>query len=256
VTEEDLYPAVRAYEGVSDEYERGRPGYPKEAVERLLRDLGAGERSVVVDVGAGTGRLTAELVGRVGRVVAVEPVRAMRDLLVRRAPGAEVLAGTAEALPLGNGIADAVTAAQAFHWFDGPRALAEAYRVLLRGGRLGLMWNRRDQSDPLHLALSALVDGYRGDAPSHRSKAWQGELHSFDGFGPLQAVELPHSWRFERSAFVAAVFSISFIAALPAAEQDVVAGRAGALFSEHAAGSGTVEAGYVVEIYTTSRLEA
>jgi len=255
VTGEGLRPAARAYETASEGYERGRPGYPRGAVDWLLADLVVGSDSLVVDVGAGTGRLTAELVSRVGRVVAVEPVAAMRKVLRRRVPGAEVLTGTAQALPLSAGVPDAVIAAQAFHWFDGPRALAEARRVLRRGGRLGLIWNRRDQTDPLHKALTALVDPYRGGAPSHRSGAWQGALQAFDGFGPLSLAELANRWRLDEAALVAAVVSIRFIAALPPAEREAVARRNRALFADHVAGSGTVEARYVVEIYSASRLE-
>ena len=135
----EIHPAAAAGFGRSAEaYERGRPGYPDAAVDRLVAAL-PGRR--VVDLAAGTGKLTRALVARGCDVVAVEPVAEMRALI---APPARAVEGVAEATGLPDASADAVTVAQAFHWFDGPRALAEIHRVLRPGGVLALIWNRRD----------------------------------------------------------------------------------------------------------------
>ena len=99
----------------------------------------------MLDLAAGTGKFTRLLVPSGAELVAVEPVAAMRDELVRPVPGVEALDGTAEDLPLGDGSVDAVVSAQAFHWFDAPPALAEVHRVLRAGGRLALVWNVRDE---------------------------------------------------------------------------------------------------------------
>jgi SAM-dependent methyltransferase len=122
-------------------YERARPAYPDEAVDWLLPP---GARQVL-DVGAGTGKLTRALTARGLAVTAVEPSDGMRGELARVLPGVTVLAGTAEDIPLGAGAADAVLLAQAWHWVEPGRAVPEVARVLKPGGRLGLVWNIRDE---------------------------------------------------------------------------------------------------------------
>lgn len=120
-----------------DDYERGRPGWPDEVVEVP----GLPSAATVLELGAGTGKLTRLLVSRFEDVVAVEPDEGMRRLLVALCPEAQVLTGGAEEIPLVDGSVDAVFAAEAFHWFDGERALAEIARVLRPRGALVLMWN-------------------------------------------------------------------------------------------------------------------
>jgi ubiquinone/menaquinone biosynthesis C-methylase UbiE len=120
-----------------DDYERGRPGWPPEVVD--IPDLSSA--ATVLDLGAGTGKLTRLLVSAFGRVFAVEPAEAMRRLLVTLCPGAEALAGAGEEIPLPDASVDSVFAAEAFHWFDGERALAEIARVLRPEGALVLLWN-------------------------------------------------------------------------------------------------------------------
>jgi SAM-dependent methyltransferase len=122
-------------------YERSRPSYPDEAMDWLLPP-GA---SRVLDLGAGTGKLTRSLRERGVDVVAVEPSAGMRDELSRVLPDVTVLAGSAEDIPLDDGSVDAILVAQAWHWVDPPRAIPEAARVLRPGGQLGLVWNMRDE---------------------------------------------------------------------------------------------------------------
>ncbi|TFV56811.1 class I SAM-dependent methyltransferase [Mycobacterium sp. PS03-16] len=122
-------------------YERGRPSYPPEAIDWLL-PAGAG---TVLDLGAGTGKLTTRLVERGLDVVAVDPIPEMLEVLTRSLPDTPALLGTAEEIPLADDSVDAVLVAQAWHWFDTDRAVAEIARVLRPGGRLGLVWNTRDE---------------------------------------------------------------------------------------------------------------
>ncbi len=122
-------------------YERGRPSYPPEAIDWLLP---AGAHTVL-DLGAGTGKLTTRLVERGLDVVAVDPIPEMLDLLRNSLPDTPALLGTAEDIPLADDSVDAVLVAQAWHWFDPERALKEVARVLRPGGRLGLVWNNRDE---------------------------------------------------------------------------------------------------------------
>lgn len=139
-----------AFGDASEDYARGRPSYPLDAVTWAL-PLGA-ER--VLDLGAGTGRLTERLLQVGLDVVAVEPLADMR----RHLPAAaEALDGTAEAIPLPDASVDAVVAGQAFHWFDVPRAMAEIVRVLRPGGTVGLFWNMLDDHDPWVDAFGRLI---------------------------------------------------------------------------------------------------
>jgi len=122
-------------------YERGRPSYPPEAIDWLLPP---GARDVL-DLGAGTGKLTTRLVERGLDVVAVDPIAEMLELLTSALPETPALLGTAEQIPLPDNSVDAVLVAQAWHWFDPEQAIAEVARVLRPGGRLGLVWNTRDE---------------------------------------------------------------------------------------------------------------
>ncbi len=162
--------ARRGFGRGADAYERGRPGYPPKAIRWLERRLELGPGRTVVDVGAGTGKLTRELVASGADVLAVEPVPAMRAVLERAVPEARALEGTAESLPVGDGSVDAIVVAQAFHWFDGPAALAEFHRVLRPDGRIALIWNRRLREQPLHRAISEIIEPYRGDTPTQLSR--------------------------------------------------------------------------------------
>ena len=129
--------AARGFAQAVDAYERGRPGYPPEAVERLCEAVGIGPGRAVLDLAAGTGKLTRLLVPTGAELVAVEPVEQMRAALARALPEVTALAGTAEDVPLPAASVDAVVAGSAFHWFRGEEALAEIHRVLRPDGRLG-----------------------------------------------------------------------------------------------------------------------
>ena len=128
------------------DYQAARPGYPPAALEYLVRSLGLGERDRVVDLGAGTGLLTRELRERFADVTAIEPSAGMREVLAAAVAGVRVLDGRDVAIPLPDACAEAVFVAQAFHWFDAPRALEEIHRLLVPGGGLALLWNNRDES--------------------------------------------------------------------------------------------------------------
>jgi ubiquinone/menaquinone biosynthesis C-methylase UbiE len=133
---------ARSFGAAAVIYERARPDYPEAAVDWLLPP---GARTVL-DLGAGTGKLTRSLAAARGlEVIAVEPLDEMRASLVEALPEVRALAGTAEAIPLPDASVDAVTVAQAWHWVDPERATAEVARVLRPGGTLGLIWNRRDE---------------------------------------------------------------------------------------------------------------
>jgi SAM-dependent methyltransferase len=133
---------ARSFGLVAAEYQRGRPGYPPEALTWLLGP----EPLEVLDLGAGTGKLTQALLEAGHRVVALEPLAEMRSVLEATAPAARTIDGTAEQVPLPARSVDAVVAGAAFHWFDQAAALAEVARVLGAPGVFGLLGNRFDTS--------------------------------------------------------------------------------------------------------------
>jgi SAM-dependent methyltransferase len=158
--EQRIRAAAGGFAHNAEAYERARPSYPAEAVAHVVGHGGLGPGRRVLDLAAGTGKLTRLLVASGAEVVVVEPVAAMRAQLSAAVPGAEVLDGTAEAIPLPDASVDAVTVAQGFHWFDPPAALAEVARVLRPGGHLFLVWNMRDRShDWVRSFGELLVDG-------------------------------------------------------------------------------------------------
>ena len=142
-----IHPAAAAgYRAKAEAYIRGRPDYPAAVQEWLRDDLALSAGKTVLDLGSGTGKFLPHLCATGAAVIAVEPVAAMRAQLMERHPSIDARPGTAEQIPLGDGAVDAIVCAQAFHWFANPAALAEIHRVLKPGGRLGLIWNVRDES--------------------------------------------------------------------------------------------------------------
>ncbi|MGP6171882.1 class I SAM-dependent methyltransferase [Microbacterium sp. A196] len=131
---------AKSFESIGEEYDRFRPGFPDAAAE----DIVPKRVDAVLDLGAGTGKFTELLIERADRVVAVEPSAAMLDVLRAKLPSVESLDGGAESIPLPDESVDAVTVAQAFHWFDRDAACTEIRRVLVPGGTLGLLWNHSD----------------------------------------------------------------------------------------------------------------
>lgn len=226
----------------AEAYDRGRPEYPQEAITWLIERSGVGPGRVVLDVGAGTGKLTRALEPSGATLIAVEPVQEMREILARRVPRARVLAATAEEIPLEDASADVVVVGQAFHWFDGPRALQEFARVLRPDGRLALASNVRDRDDPLMRELEAIMAPYRLDTPANSGR-WR---RVFDDEAPFE-LESTFKWPFvelrARAELVDRIVSVSFIAALPEAEKRAVAARVEAL-----AGDANVALPYVSEV--------
>jgi SAM-dependent methyltransferase len=155
---------ARSFEAVAADYERHRPDYPEEALRWAAKQLGVEPGARVLDVGAGTGKLTRVLVGLGFEVVAVEPGAPMLDQLRVAVPEAEAHEGSAESIPLPGVAVDAAFAGQAFHWFDRDQALLELHRVIRAGGGLALLWNWWDERDPLQHELGELI-GFVGHEP-------------------------------------------------------------------------------------------
>ncbi|HEX6621249.1 MAG TPA: class I SAM-dependent methyltransferase [Solirubrobacteraceae bacterium] len=219
-------------------YERARPEYPPEAIAWLAQELDLRPGRTVVDLAAGSGKLTPPLAALGCEVIAIEPVAEMRAAI---GPVARALDGTAEAMALPDDSADAVTVGQAFHWFDGPRALAEIERVLRPGGALALVWNRRpSERSALHAAISEMIAPYRGDAPAHASGAWR---ETFAG-RELTERHFDFTQRLDADGLADRVGSTSFVAALDDATRDPLLARVRAL-----APDGPVDVPYECEIH-------
>jgi SAM-dependent methyltransferase len=219
-------------------YERGRPAYPSDVARALAAEFGLDATSRVLDLAAGTGQLSRLFVGLVGSVVAVEPSAPMRALLGRRLPRVEVLDGHAERLPLADRSVDAAVIGNAFHWFDGDRAVRELARVLPPGGGLAVLWNIGLETDPpWPRRLERLVEDLRARAvPAARSclsGTWRRPLDRADDlFDPLLFSETAHERALDHEALVSYIASLSFIAAMGDQERDAVLAEVRALAPE------------------------
>jgi SAM-dependent methyltransferase len=178
-------------------------------------------------------------------------VAGMRRVLSSVVPGITVLEGTAESIPMPDASVNAVTVAQAFHWFRPQEALAEVHRVLRPGGTLVLVWNVRDLHQPLQSAMEQIMARYRGISPSQASGEWKKAFTANFLFGSLADRSFPMEQVLNTPQLVARALSISFIACLPRPEQDRVAAEVESLVP---AGTRSVMLRYVTEVYWCRRL--
>jgi SAM-dependent methyltransferase len=206
--------AALGFQRGAADYERGRPGYPDAAIARLAEVLDLGPERVIVDLAAGTGKLTRALRGLGAHLVAIEPVAGMREQLQRAVPGIEVLDGTAERMPLAGASVNAVLVAQAFHWFDVPAAAAEIHRVLVPGGGLGVVRNEWDETVDWIVELRALTAEHAARVERDRSDEWREVLGATGLFSPLSDQVFPNPVRVDPDTLRARVASLSFVALL------------------------------------------
>jgi SAM-dependent methyltransferase len=266
--------AARGFTAEATAYDSARPSYPLDAVRWLTDNLGIEPGRRVVDLAAGTGKLTALLAGAGARLIAVEPVAAMGERLRAKLPGVPLLAGVAEAMPFAGSSLDAVVVAQAFHWFDPHRAVAELSRVIRVGGRLGLIWNVRDRSVGWVNAIWSVMDRVERSAP------WQDHGHDQARGSPgrpdgsLRRTEPDLTWVVDCmwSGWTRATFSqvhvgthadvidrlrsVSHIAVLPPERQRAVLDEIGAILGSHpeTSQSETVGIPYRVDVMVAKRL--
>ncbi|MDO5653941.1 MAG: class I SAM-dependent methyltransferase [Brachymonas sp.] len=236
-------------------YAKGRPDYPGAVQALLTQTLGLTGGRHIADVGAGTGKFTRLLLQTGAHVTAVEPVANMRQVLEQTlaaepqwAQRLNVLEGTAQALPLPSVSMDAVCCAQAFHWFASRETLNEFARVLKPDGWLVLVWNERDHTVDWVNALTRMMAPYEGTAPRFHTGAWRAPF-PHHAFGALheQVFAYQHVGTPEQ-VLVNRTLSISFIAALPQAEQDQLRQQMAALIDTSPALRGRSEIAYP---YTT-----
>jgi SAM-dependent methyltransferase len=235
----------------ADAYERARPAWPEEAARWLAPEAA----ELVVELGAGTGKLTRAVAALGVRVVAVEPDPRM--LAVLRGLGLEGMEGTAEAIPFGDGVADAVVAGSSLHWFELEQALPEIHRALRAGGRFGFGWNHRDDRHPTIARMSDAVyeAQKRTPGPRWRSRDWPAELIATGLFRDVEHALFEHVHELPRDALVDQLISYSGVAALPEDERRrVVAAVANALDADPDVSDGaTLRLPFVVTAYRATR---
>lgn len=231
----------------ADAYERARPGWPQAAARWLVPE----DAELVVELGAGTGKLTRVVASLGTRVVAVEPDPRM--LAVLRGLALEGVDGSAEAIPVGDGVADAVVAGSSVHWFELDLALPEIHRVLRPGGRFGFGWNHRDDRHPTIARMGEAVHAAqrRARGPRWRSRDWTAELTATGLFHDVERESFEHVLELPRDALRDHLMSYSGVAALPEDERRrVVADVARLLDSdESVSGDGRLRLPFVVTAY-------
>lgn len=184
---------ARSFELIGADYDRYRPGFPLRAVDLILPDT----VDAVLDLGAGTGKFTGLLVSRARQVVAVEPSTSMREVLQEKLPSVRALPGSAESIPLDDGAVDAVTVAQAFHWFDRDAACREISRVLAPEGVLGLLWNHSDPACAWDRASHRIAHPAVGESDATTSTA-----DELPGFVLIRQEEVQWSERISREQYL------------------------------------------------------
>lgn len=220
-----LHPLAAKFAGVADAYERGRPGYPPAVIGALSAELGLDRGARVLDLAAGTGKLTRALVAGGLDVVAVEPLASLRAVLSAAVGPERVLEGIAEAIPLPAGSVDAVTVADAFHWFDQGPALLEIRRVLRPGGGLALISASPDWGEaPWGHDLGSLIADRRTEHPYFDGTPWQDVLAATPGWATPREVQVTTRQPSSPDQIADYVRSMSWVAAMePADRADMLA---------------------------------
>jgi SAM-dependent methyltransferase len=250
-----VHHAARGFDSAAGAYARGRPDYPPEALARVAGWLDLRPGALVADLGAGTGTLGRRLAGLGARVLAVDPSGPM--LRYARGPGVTCVRAVAEVLPVRDGALEGAASGTAFHWFDGPRAVAELHRTLRPGARLALLWNVRDEDVAWVAELGRIVNRGEAAVPRYRHGTWRRALEAeprrFRLVGELTS---RHVHVLTPAALLDRVESVSFVAAAGAAEREGVLREVRALLAGHpdTAGREQLELAYRVEGYAWERV--
>jgi SAM-dependent methyltransferase len=219
---------ARSFDRAAAEYEAARPTYPDALLELLPVDASA----TVLDLGAGTGKLTRVLARRYAKVIAVEPLDGMRAILARVVPQAEALAGSAEQIPLPDASVDAVFAAQAFHWFATDAAVAEIARVLRPGGVFADVYNDSEEPSPLPEAYKERIAAIFAEPRTGAEDDEREAVIRRGPFGELHVDSVVHEQVQDRDSVLAFMRSISYVAKRPEAEREALMAELGALLPE------------------------
>jgi ubiquinone/menaquinone biosynthesis C-methylase UbiE len=215
-----LHPLAQNFASVADAYERGRPEYPPAAIGALAAELGLAREARVLDLAAGTGKLTRALLAAGLDVVAVEPQGPLREALAGSVGAERVLDGLAEEIPLADRSVDAVTVADAIHWFDHAPALAEISRVLRPGGGLAVLVTAADWSGASWAdELGRMLMGLRPDHPQFDGPAWQDSVRESGGWSEPRQIRVTASQPTSAKRLRDHIESFSWVAAMPDGER-------------------------------------
>jgi ubiquinone/menaquinone biosynthesis C-methylase UbiE len=236
---------AHSFGGVAEAYDRGRPSYPVEAVQWLLGE----NPTTVLELGAGTGKLTRVMVDLGHDVHATDPDPEMLALLEANLPGVRTAVASAEEIPLGDASVDAVVAAQAFHWFDLDRALPEIARVLRPGGRVCLVWNQRNEKIPWVRRLGAII----GTQEQLRDPA-QALIFS-ELFGFVEDAEFGHWQTIDRRSVQDLVLSRSNVAVLDEEGRAAKLAEVLAFYDDFGRGMDGMQLPYVTHCFRAHVLE-
>jgi len=219
---------ANAFGPAAGDYERGRPTYPPAVVALLAERLGAGPGARVLDLAAGTGKLTRLLAETGAITTAVEPVPGMRAQFAAAVPDVAVVDGTAEAIPFPDAAFDLVTVAQAFHWFRFDEALAEIRRVLVPGGALAIIFNERDTSEPWVARWNAAIEWHARTIARYQATDWSDVL-ARGGLDQIGSTVSTWAEPMTSARLAERVRSVSYVSELPVDEQQVLVDRVVAL---------------------------
>ncbi len=242
---------TRRFSDRADDYAKHRPSYPAAAIDAILDRLGPGAALAAADVGAGTGISARLLADRGVRVLAVEPNAAMREAGARHR-NLEWRDGTAEATGLPTAGVDLVLCAQAFHWFDPARALREFQRILRRGGRLAIMWNRRDHGDPFTAGYRQAILDIGGEAPAEQFEFDPGIVTAAGGFTEVRRFSTPNRQRLTRDGLLGRAMSASYVPKAGPGHRELVR-RLGELHARHADAEGCATLVYATVVFLADR---
>lgn len=241
---------ARSFGAVAEIYDRARPSYPAEAAESLVGRAGTtgGDPKRVLELGAGTGKLTEHLVRLGHHVIATDPSPEMLGHLKLRAPGAETMVAVAEHLPVASRSVDVVVCAESFHHFDHDEALAEIARVLRPGGTLALVWNFRDEGIPWVRKLGRIIARHSTDGvPDHT-----GPLEACDYFGEVGEREYRFWQDLRKNELLDLVRTRSHVAVMPEHERADVLDQVAALYDDYGRGPDGMKLPYLTRCYTTT----
>jgi SAM-dependent methyltransferase len=225
-----LHPLATRFADVAEVYERGRPEYPPAVVGAIVAELGVPAAGPVLDLAAGTGKLTRALLSAGLDVVAVEPQASLRELLAASVGGERVLEGLAEAIPLPDRSVAAVTVADAFHWFEQAAALAEIARVLEPGGGLAVLTTVPDwRGASWAHEVGTLMAGLRPEHPHFDGPPWQDAVRAAGGWSEPREVRITASQPAVPERFVDYTASLSWVAALPEHQRSEILERIAAI---------------------------
>src|SRR3954452_20570445 len=227
-----LHPLAAKFAGVAGEYERGRPDYPPATVGALAAELGLASGARVLDLAAGTGKLTRALAAHGLDVVAVEPQEPLRALLAGSG-ASEILEGIAEQIPLADASVDAVTVADGFHWFDRERALPEIRRVLRPGGSLALLTTAPDWGETSWgQAAGDLISSSRGEHPFFNETPFNETLQAARDWGDPRLITVIARQPADAARLEDYVLSFSWVAGMEGPEREAFVGQLRELFAK------------------------